>query len=259
VPTLAVLTAAGSGTRLGLDVPKALVELDGLPLVVHAARNLCASGVVDDVVVTCPPQLVEHVEGLLRADPGVDRPVRAVVGGATRQESVEAGLRAGLGTPPAAGGSSSEVDVVVVHDAARPTASPELVRRVVAAVRSGHVAVVPGLPVVDTIKRVDPGGDALGAERVTATVDRAVLRAVQTPQAFDRAVLQRAHAEAAHRAGSEDQAATDDAGLVEDLGLAVHVVPGEAEAAKITTADDLLLARWRAEQRPGAGASGTGR
>jgi 2-C-methyl-D-erythritol 4-phosphate cytidylyltransferase len=106
---------------------------------------------------------------------------------------------------------------------------------------------------------VDPGGDAVGAGRVTATVDRAVLRAVQTPQAFDRAVLQRAHAAATHRAGSEDRAATDDAGLVEDLGLAVHVVPGEAEAAKITTADDLLLARWRAERRPGAGASGTGR
>lgn len=259
MPTLAVLTAAGSGTRLGLDVPKALVELDGLPLVVHAARNLCASGVIDELVVTCPAQLVEHVAGLLRADLGVDRPVRAVVGGATRQESVEAGLRAGLGASRAAGSTASDdVDVVVVHDAARPTASPELVRRVVAAVRSGHVAVVPGLAVVDTIKRVAPGGDALGAERVTATVDRAVLRAVQTPQAFDRAVLQRAHAEAAHRAGSEDRAATDDAGLVEDLGLVVHVVPGEVEAAKITTADDLLLARWRAAQRPaGPGASGT--
>ncbi|WP_418275907.1 2-C-methyl-D-erythritol 4-phosphate cytidylyltransferase [Isoptericola jiangsuensis] len=255
MPTLAVLTAAGSGTRLGLDVPKALVEVDGLPLVVHAARNLCASGVVDEIVVTCPAGLVDHVDLLLRDDPGVDRPVRAVVGGGTRQESVEAGLRAGLGRAAgtdsgtdsdAGAGGAAGVDVVVVHDAARPAASPDLVRRVVAAVRSGHVAVVPGLPVVDTIKRVEPGADGVGAERVTATVDRDVLRAVQTPQAFDRGVLQRAHAESVHRAGSEHLAATDDAGLVEDLGLPVHVVPGEVSAAKITTAEDLHLARWRA-------------
>lgn len=238
VPTLAVLTAAGSGTRLGMDVPKALVELDGLPLVLHAARRLCASGVVDRIVVTTPPGLAAAVAATLRDDPAVDRPVLAVEGAGTRQGSVGAGLRAGLAAGDADGAA---VDVVLVHDAARPLASPALVRRVVEAVRSGHGAVVPGLPVTDTVKRVGPA-DPSGAERVVATVDRSVLRAVQTPQGFDRALLERAHAAAAGLAGDESQAATDDAGLVEALGLDVHVVPGDPAAAKITTRHDLLVA-----------------
>lgn len=240
MPTLAVLTAAGSGTRLGLDLPKALVELDGLPLVVHAARRLCASGAVDTIVVTAPPGLREHVAALLRDDPVVDRPVRVVEGAGTRQASVAAGLRAGLVERP----GGEPVDVVLVHDAARPLAPPALVRRVVEAVRAGHAAVVPGLPVTDTIKRVTAAraGDPSHAEPVAETVDRAVLRAVQTPQGFDRALLVRAHESAAHRADDERSAATDDAGLVEALRLPVHVVPGDAAAAKITTAHDLRVA-----------------
>ncbi|OLT48115.1 2-C-methyl-D-erythritol 4-phosphate cytidylyltransferase [Cellulosimicrobium sp. CUA-896] len=219
-----------------MDLPKALVELEGLPLVLHAARRLCASGAVDSLVVTTPAGLAEHVAAMLADDPGVDRPVRAVEGAGTRQASVAAGLRAGLDDAV----EGAAVDVVLVHDAARPLASPELVRRVVAAVRAGHGAVVPGVPVTDTIKRVLP--DAGGVERVVQTVDRTVLRAVQTPQGFDRALLERAHAAAAHRDGDESLSATDDAGLVEDLGVAVHVVPGEGVAAKITTAHDLRVA-----------------
>ncbi|MBM7821169.1 2-C-methyl-D-erythritol 4-phosphate cytidylyltransferase [Cellulosimicrobium cellulans] len=240
MPTLAVLTAAGSGSRLGLDLPKALVELDGLPLVVQAARRLCASGAVDAIVVTAPPGLREHVAALLRDDPAVDRPVRVVEGAGTRQASVAAGLRAGL----VEGRDGEPVDVVLVHDAARPLAPPALVRRVVDAVRAGHGAVVPGLPVTDTIKRVTPAraGDPSRAEPVAETVDRAALRAVQTPQGFDRSLLVRAHQAAAHRADDEASAATDDAGLVEALGLPVHVVPGDAAAAKITTAHDLRVA-----------------
>ncbi|WP_435737028.1 2-C-methyl-D-erythritol 4-phosphate cytidylyltransferase [Cellulosimicrobium sp. PMB13] len=243
MPTLAVLTAAGSGTRLGMDVPKALVELEGLPLVVHAARRLCSSGVVDALVVTAPAGLVDHVGAMLRDDPGVDRPVHVVAGSGTRQASVAAGLRAGLAGADAASGAGP-VDVVLVHDAARPLAPPALVRRVVEAVRAGHLAVVPGLPVTDTVKRVDPAGpdDPVHAERVTATVDRSALRAVQTPQGFDRALLERAHAAAEHRGDDESAAATDDAGLVEDLGHAVHVVPGDPAAAKITTRRDLRVA-----------------
>ncbi|MFE6236601.1 2-C-methyl-D-erythritol 4-phosphate cytidylyltransferase [Cellulosimicrobium sp. NPDC057862] len=252
MPTLAVLTAAGSGTRLGLDLPKALVELDGLPLVVQAARRLCASGAVDAIVVTAPPGLREHVATVLRDDPGVNRPVRVVEGAGTRQASVAAGLRAGLVEGPDAGLVPERVsglvpgpvDVVLVHDAARPLAPPALVRRVVEAVRAGHAAVVPGLPVTDTIKRVTPAraDDPSRAEPVAETVDRAALRAVQTPQGFDRALLVRAHEAAAHRADDERSAATDDAGLVEALGLPVHVVPGDAAAAKITTAHDLRAA-----------------
>jgi 2-C-methyl-D-erythritol 4-phosphate cytidylyltransferase len=144
-----------------------------------------------------------------------------VAGGATRRESVGAALGA---LPP-------EVTVVLVHDAARPLAPVSLVDAVAATVRDGAVAVVPGLPVPDTIKQVD--GDA-----VVATVDRSRLRAVQTPQGFRRDVLERAHAD--HEAEGRD--VTDDAGMVEALGLPVRVVPGHEEAFKVTRPLDLLLA-----------------
>lgn len=245
--TLAILTAAGSGTRLGRDLPKALVELDGVPLVLHAARRLAAAGVVDRLVVTAPAGAAAAVRDLLAADPLVGLPLEVVDGGATRQASVAAGLaRAG-----------DDVDVVLVHDAARPFAPAALVRRVVAAVRAGHGAVVPGLPVVDTIKSVS-GGQARSAqgseaaavtvEAVTGTPERAVLRAVQTPQGFDRALLVRAHAAGAARAAADHLAATDDAGLVEALGEPVVVVPGDEAAMKITTERDMHLAALYAGQ-----------
>ncbi|GAB3084312.1 2-C-methyl-D-erythritol 4-phosphate cytidylyltransferase [Isoptericola nanjingensis] len=232
--TLAILTAAGSGTRLGRDLPKALVDLAGFPLVVHAARRLAASGVVDSVVVTCPPGLDSAVRDVVAQDPHVDVPVRVVEGGGTRQASVAAGLA--LAGP--------DDDVVLVHDAARPLAPPRLVRRVVDAVRAGHGAVVPGLPVTDTVKRVGPASSGSGpdVERVVETPDRAVLRAVQTPQGFDRALLERAHAQGAARATAEGSAATDDAGLVEALGEPAYVVTGEEAAMKITTERDLQVA-----------------
>jgi 2-C-methyl-D-erythritol 4-phosphate cytidylyltransferase len=232
VPTAAVLTAAGSGTRLGLPGPKALVELAGVPLVLHAARRLATSGVVASIVVTAPPGRVAGFRALLAGPvrPGLGVPVTVVEGAASRQASVAAGLAA---LPP-------EVDVVLVHDAARALASPGLVRAVEHAVRSGHRAVVPGLPVADTIKQVGPAVD--GAAPVVATVDRAGMRAVQTPQGFDRALLDAAHAAGAHRAGDEATAATDDGALVEALGEQVWVVPGEESAMKITTTRDLAVA-----------------
>jgi 2-C-methyl-D-erythritol 4-phosphate cytidylyltransferase len=232
VPTAVVLTAAGAGTRLGLPGPKALVELAGVPLVVHAARRLAASGVVASIVVTAPPGRVAGFRALLAGPvrPGLGVPVTVVEGAASRQASVAAGLAA---LPP-------EVDVVLVHDAARALASPDLVRAVERAVRSGHRAVVPGLPVADTIKQVGPVVD--GAAPVVATVDRAGMRAVQTPQGFDRALLDAAHTAGAHRAGDEATAATDDGALVEALGEQVWVVPGEESAMKITTTRDLAVA-----------------
>jgi len=241
VTTLAILTAAGSGTRLGRDLPKALVALEGFPLVVHAARRLAASGVVDSLVVTCPAGLDAAVRDVVAQDPHVDVPVRVVEGGATRQASVAAGLA--LAGP--------DDDVVLVHDAARPLAPPRLVRRVVEAVRAGHGAVVPGLPVTDTVKRVAPASSAGGAgvERVVETPDRAALRAVQTPQGFDRAVLELAHARGASRATAEGLAATDDAGLVEALGETAYVVRGEETAMKITTERDLRVAALLLEEK----------
>ncbi len=149
--------------------------------------------------------------------------VDVVVGGSERRESVAAGL-AVLGP---------DDGLVLVHDAARAFAPPALYARVVEALRHGHGAVIPGLPVVDTIKRVDASG------AVTATLDRAELRAIQTPQGFVRDVLVHAHAE------NPGVTVTDDAGLVELTGAPIHVVDGEEWAAKITTPHDLELAERR--------------
>ena len=228
--TAAILTAAGSGTRLGATVPKALVPLAGVPLVAHAARRLSASGVVDLLVVTVPAGFAREFEAALGTAAG-SVPVSFVVGGASRQASVAAALAV---LPP-------EVDVVLVHDAARALAPAQLVARVVEAVRAGHRAVIPAVPLTDTIVEVGAPGTRAGHE-VVAHPDRTVLRAVQTPQGFDRALLDRAHRGAAHRASDEASAATDDASLVALLGELVHVVAGDPAAIKITTARDLALA-----------------
>ena len=208
-----VVPAAGEGVRLGPGGPKALRLLAGEPLLVHAVRGLRAAPSVGPVVVAAPPTAVADVAALLSS-----YDVQVVAGGATRQQSVARGLAA---LPP-------EAAVVLVHDAARCLTPAAVVERVVAAVRAGADAVVPVLPVVDTVKRVD------GA-RVVATVDRADLRAVQTPQGFRREVLEAAHA-------GEPDDHTDDAGLVERAGGLVVTVEGSEEALKVTRPLDLLLA-----------------
>jgi 2-C-methyl-D-erythritol 4-phosphate cytidylyltransferase len=220
LPTAAIVPAAGRGERLGPGAPKALREVAGVPLLVHAVHGLCDSGEVDLVVVAAPPGDGATVETLLR--PAVGEVALTVVdGGETRQQSVAAALQS----------LPDDVDVVLVHDAARAFTPPEVFARVVAAVRAGAEAVVPVLPVADTVKQVSggPGG------AVEATLDRTSLRAVQTPQGFRRDVLVRAHA--ASPAG-----ATDDASLAEAMGVAVNVVDGSDEAFKVTRPLDLLLA-----------------
>ncbi|HMA47327.1 MAG TPA: 2-C-methyl-D-erythritol 4-phosphate cytidylyltransferase, partial [Frankiaceae bacterium] len=163
----ALVPAAGRGERLGPGTPKALRLLGDVPLLVHAVAALTAARLVDVVVVAAPAGELDAVRGLL------GRSVRVVAGGATRTASV----RAALATLEPA------VEAVVVHDAARPLAPSSLVDEVVAAVLAGAPAVVPAVPVIDTIKRVDVRG------QVVETVPREELRAVQTPQGFRRAVL----------------------------------------------------------------------
>lgn len=222
---VAILTAAGSGRRLGDSLPKALVELGGVPLVVHAARGLVDSDLVGLVVVTAPADQVDSFRATL-GDALRGVPVRVVVGGLTRQASVAAGIAA----------VPDDADVVLVHDAARALAPADLVTRVIQAVRAGHGAVIPGLAVTDTIKRVGRAGD------VVETVPRDELRAVQTPQGFAPTVLARAHAAGAHRSVDEASAASDDAGLAEAIGVPVWVVDGDEDAFKITTRRDLAMA-----------------
>ncbi len=212
--TVGVLVpAAGLGVRLGPGGPKALRELAGEPLLVHAVRGLREAPSVGPVVVAAPAADVAQVRALLSA---LD--VTVVAGGATRQDSVRVALAS---LHPAA-------DLVLVHDAARCLTPPRVFDAVIQALTEGAAAVVPVVPVADTLKGVD-------GDRVLGTVDRSSLRAVQTPQGFRRDVLERAHA--AGRA-----ALTDDAGLVEADGGVVTTVPGDDEAFKITRPLDLLLA-----------------
>ncbi|MEU9075946.1 2-C-methyl-D-erythritol 4-phosphate cytidylyltransferase [Kitasatospora sp. NPDC048538] len=229
----AVVPAAGRGERLGPGAPKALRELGGVPLLVHAVRALARSRAVGLVVVAAPADGVAEVVALLGSHGLDDKDIRVVAGGATRQESVRLGLAA---TP-------ADVEVVLVHDAARPLVPVEVVDAVAAAVRAGAVAVVPAVPLADTVKRVEPNPGL--PEPVLDTPDRATLRAVQTPQGFDRATLVEVHAKALaeESAGALDAPpVTDDAGLVERYGGRVVVVPGHEEAFKVTRPLDLVLA-----------------
>src|SRR4051794_38697033 len=206
----AVLVAGGSGARLGADVPKAFVRVGGQRLVDHALSRFRRH--VAHTVVVVPAGWESRVEASI-----------VVCGGSTRQESVDAGLRA----------VPDHVEYVLVHDVARPFVPEDVIARVLAALRAGADAVIPAMPVTDTIKRVDSAGVVLG------TVDRSELMAVQTPQGFRRAVLMDAHA----RGG---EGATDDAALVESIGGRVVVVPGDEHAFKITTAWDLVIAEGMA-------------
>jgi len=224
----AIIVAAGSGERLGADQPKALVELAGIPLIVRAVRGMIQSRTARTVVVTAPASHVRDFTTLIADAVGPNPPVEisVVSGGSTRQESVLAGLRA---LPP---GTTH----VLVHDAARCTTPPSQISRVHAALKSGSQAVIPALAVTDTIKTVT-ASDGDESAQVTGTLDRSKLRAVQTPQGFEVEVLRRAHD--ADQVGGD---ATDDAALVEALGIRVDVVTGSQRAMKITTPDDLVRA-----------------
>jgi 2-C-methyl-D-erythritol 4-phosphate cytidylyltransferase/2-C-methyl-D-erythritol 2,4-cyclodiphosphate synthase len=206
----AIIAAAGSGVRFGADLPKALIQLGEKTLIEHAVAAI--SPVVDQVIVTAPASYLSQFQRLL------GNAVTVVVGGQTRSESIRAGLAA----------VSSNVKYVLIHDAARALASTDLASRVLSALHDGQVAVIPGVPQVDTIKIVDSDG------YVVSTPNRADLRNIQTPQGFELTVLKKAHA-----ANGEG---TDDASLVESAGFKVLVIAGEERALKITTPADLATA-----------------
>jgi 2-C-methyl-D-erythritol 4-phosphate cytidylyltransferase len=219
VRAVGIVAAAGSGLRLGADLPKALVPLAGRPLVCWAVDALGAGGVAE-VVVTVPPA---ERAAFAAALPGV----RLVDGGPSRTASVRAGLAATAGA-----------DVVLVHDAARPLTPPDVVRRVLAALAAGHRAVVPVLPVVDTTVVVDAAGV------VTEALPRATLRRVQTPQGFDRPTLA-----AAYAALDADADLTDDAAVVRAAGVPVVTVDGDERAGKVTVPHDLETAELHGLRR----------
>ncbi|MFB6826537.1 2-C-methyl-D-erythritol 4-phosphate cytidylyltransferase [Streptomyces virginiae] len=226
--TAAVIPAAGRGVRLGPGAPKALRALGGTPMLIHAVRAMARSRAVSLVVVVAPPAEAAEVRLLLGEHALPERTELLVVpGGQTRQDSVRAGLDA---LPP-------DVTSVLIHDAARPLVPVDTVDSVIEAVRDGAPAVVPALPLADTVKEVEPGKPG-EPEPVLGTPERARLRAVQTPQGFDLATLRQAHAAIA----VAGEGATDDAGMVERLGVTVVVIPGHEEAFKVTRPLDLVLA-----------------
>ena len=210
--------AAGSGSRLGASVPKALVELEGVTLVRRSADALAAGGVTQ-LVVTVPDGFRGAVEEALA---GLACPVKLVGGGETRQDSVRLGLAA-LDAPDEA--------VVLVHDAARCLVPAEVVRSVAGAILEGAEAAVPVVPVVDSIRRIGAEGSDV--------VDRAPLRAVQTPQGARLGALRGAHA----RAHAQGVVVTDDAAVCEWAGQAVALVEGHRDALKVTEPIDLILAQ----------------
>jgi 2-C-methyl-D-erythritol 4-phosphate cytidylyltransferase/2-C-methyl-D-erythritol 2,4-cyclodiphosphate synthase len=206
----AIIAGAGMGHRLGADIPKALIQLDGITLVERAFASL--SKVVDEIVITAPAGYEEQFRQI------VGESAKVITGGILRSDSVNLALNA----------LSPSVKYVLVHDAARALATSDLAARVLQELESGAAAVIPALNVVDTIKEVDRDG------YVRSTPDRAALRAVQTPQGFELSVLRRAHEASAD--------ATDDAALVEALGINVKTIAGEASAMKITNPEDLAVA-----------------
>jgi len=208
--TAAIIAGAGSGHRLGADLPKALVKLIDKTLVEHAVAALAP--VAELIIVTAPPGFEDKFKELLGDQ------VTVITGGVLRSDSI----RIALEKIPA------NYEYVLVHDAARAIASTDLAKNIVAQLIAGEQAVIPALEVIDTIKEVDASG------YVRNTPDRSKLRAVQTPQGFVKSVLAHAHSSA------ED--ATDDAALVEAIGIKVKVIAGEERALKITTKSDLARA-----------------
>ena len=203
----AIIAGAGMGHRLGAQIPKALIQIQGITLLERAFISL--SKVVDEIVITAPEGYEEQFKAI------VGQSAEVITGGVLRSDSIRVALKA----------LSPSVESVLIHDAARALASSALATRVLSDVQSGQSAVIPVLKVIDTIKEIDRDGF------VRATPDRSSLVAAQTPQGFNRQVLERAHS------ASDD--ATDDAALVEAIGVKVKTIEGEASAFKITTKEDI--------------------
>ena len=219
VDALVILVAAGRSKRLPGNLPKQLLHLEGLPVITWAARAFESASRVAGILPVHPPELeLEVAEALAMGD--LKKLLPGVPGGDTRQQSVANGLRA---LPPGP-------EVILVHDAARPLVSLDLIERVIEAAAL-HGAAVPILPITETVKEVV-------GKQIVQTLDRSSLYVAQTPQGFRREMLQ----EAIQSAVESGYFATDEASLVERMGQMVHTVPGERSNLKITIPEDLAVA-----------------
>jgi 2-C-methyl-D-erythritol 4-phosphate cytidylyltransferase len=226
----ALLAAAGTGERLGANAPKALVELAGRPMAWWSLRELAAASGVEAVVIAAPPGSERRLEALAaEAAPALE--AKVISGGASRSDSVSLGLA-----------EAGDAEIVVVHDAARPLVTAELIDRCITQLANwGCDGVVAAARAVDTVKEADAGG------RVIATLERSGLWAVQTPQVFRVAAL------AGSFAAGDLGRAYDDAQLVEAGGGDVRIVEAPRQNFKVTTPHDLRVAAWLLEERVPAG------
>lgn len=219
---VAIIPAAGLGLRMGGDVPKQFLEIGGRPLLTHTLENVSRANLIDGIVLVVEEWRIPDVRDQFLRDWPCPKVKWVIAGGARRQDSVAKGLA----SVPA------ETEIVVVHDGARPFINPGIIDRSVKEARL-HGACIVAIPVSDTIKRVDDEGV------ICETVDRSGLWQAQTPQTFRFDLIKKAMAKAVE----EGFYATDEAGLVERIGMAVMIIPGDQKNMKVTTPEDLVIAR----------------
>ncbi len=228
---VAVVPAAGAGVRMGSGRPKQFMELGGRPVLAVTLEAFQSCPIVGRVVLVAPEEALDYCRAGIVEQYGLTKVSRVVAGGGRRQDSVRMGLEACTGL----------CRVIVVHDGVRPLVRPALIERIVSGAIE-HGAAVAAVPARDTVKEVDPGQGRL----VVRTLDRSLLRLVQTPQAFHAGLLRDVHKRAQDEAWDE---ASDDAQLVERAGITVTVMDGDEDNIKVTTPGDLALARYLLDRR----------
>jgi 2-C-methyl-D-erythritol 4-phosphate cytidylyltransferase len=221
---------------MGGDAPKQFLPLDGVPLIVFTLRRLAACPSISDFLISTRPDEVEALTARI-AEEKIDRPVRVLRGGDTRQQSVANALAQ---APP-------DAELVLVHDAVRPLVTREQVERVIAEARVRRAAIL-GIPAMDTVKEVKRASLPNDVALITATISRERVVLAQTPQVFEAALLR----EALARAAEDGFTASDEAGLIERLGHDVYVVLGSERNLKITKPGDLELAEFYLAQERAA-------
>lgn len=224
----AIIPAAGNGTRLGGETPKPLLNLAGIPLIIHTLRRFDAAELVNEVVIVASESLLTLLPDLIQMH-GIRKVSAVVLGGKERQDSVRLGFEAC---------DPDTCEVVAIHDAARPLVTPDEIDAVIAAAQKGGAAIL-GAPLKETIKHVE-------GNRIMNTVDRNVLWGAQTPQAFRYEVFARAVSESLH----QKFMGTDEASIVERTGMPVTIVRGSYRNIKVTTPEDVEVAEmWLAKER----------
>ncbi|MDZ4184091.1 MAG: 2-C-methyl-D-erythritol 4-phosphate cytidylyltransferase [Desulfuromonadales bacterium] len=218
--TLAIVPAGGSGRRMGADKPKQYLSLAGSPILVHTLKALHASPAIAEIYLVTPSDDMTYAETLLKQECPFEKITRIIAGGPTRQDSTRNGILA----------SGDEHGILLIHDGVRPFITADLIERVIRAATLEGAAIA-AVPVRETVKK-------LGEDHRLTTINREDLWLAQTPQAFRRDIIWKAHEDAL----KNGILATDDAALVERMGIAVKLVQGAWDNIKITTPEDLALA-----------------